>query len=211
MAVNDLIIAGFAVGDVGDDALALTTAGYTEETELFSDGSSWDANGSVFYKYHNGSDTTCVSTAVGGTDASNCLIVMVFRGVALAVDGGPWSATPVTATGINVLDPDPPSIDYDTPGSAVVIFGGAASGADGNGTYTFPTGYVTNAISEGQIDTEDMTCGMGYNLAPSDPENPGAMSHSGSTTTGTSWFAYTLALQPAVTLGEVIHVVMSMA
>ena len=197
MAVDDLILAYFGEGDIVDRTPAMTTAGYTGVAELYSNGGSWDVNANVFYKYHNGSDTTAVSAALGDAGTSNCLILMVFRGVALAVDGGPFDVTTTTATGIIVLDPDPPSINWVTAGTWVVIAGGASSGADGAGTYTFPSGYTTDAVQRGQVDTEDHTCGMGYNSAPADPEDPGAMSHSGSTTAGTSWVAYTMALKPA--------------
>src|SRR5688572_18527105 len=99
MAVDDLIIVAYGVGD--DDftqpTLAMTTAGYVELTSstISSDGgTAGDGNLAVFYKWHNGTDTTAVTTAAGtGTDSSTAAALQVFRGV--AKDGLPSSIGPL--------------------------------------------------------------------------------------------------------------------
>lgn len=115
---------------------------------------------------------------------------------------GPAPAvTSTTATGIDTFHPDPPSIDHGNPSGVWTVIAGA-SGQDvagaGATSYTFPTGYTTNAIDLGQDDTSDVTVGMGYNTAPADPENPGVMTHNSVDNVAYSWCAATLALRPAV-------------
>jgi hypothetical protein len=194
MATNDLIMVAAACGDDDnlDHDIVLTTAGYTEVADLFGNGTQ-DANLGVFYKYHNGTDTTVVMTAVGGTDAANGTVVSVFRGVALAADGGPFTVTSATVTGTTGGNPDPPSLDHPgTAGTWTVIAIATASLA--GGFYTFPTGYDVNGVEATAADTTDITVAMSSNGSPADPENPAAVTFGG---TGTGWAAVTMALKPA--------------
>lgn len=198
MAVNDLIIVAYGVGD--DDftqpTLAITTAGYTEVTSstLSSDGGTGgDGNLAVFYKYHNGSDTDVVTTAAGtGTDSSTAVSVMVFRGVALTGDSGPFSATATTATGTSGGDPNPPSITWAASGTWVVI--AAALGSATVLTLTAPTNYTTNARNDTGNDTFDVSVGLAYRTNPSTTEDPGVFTDNGA---GAAWAAVTMALREA--------------
>lgn len=209
MAVNDLILIACGIGDndAVDQNMAIVTTGYTEVVELLGNNAgTQDVNFLVAYKFHNGSDTTVVCDALSaGTDAAVAAVVMVFRGVATVAQGGPFDVTSTSTTG-NGFSPDPPSIDWSTANTWVVIAGGSGHTLGGAGTYTFPTNYTTNAIDRGHDDTSDVTVGMGYRTAPSDPEDPGVMTHSGSNdTTNFTWAAVTLALKefvaPACTAG----------
>ena len=65
-------------------------------------------------------------------------------------------------------------------------------------TFTFPTGYTTNAAQRAHNDTIDALAGMGYNTAPSDPENPGAFTAANiGTAADNAWCAVTMALKVA--------------
>jgi hypothetical protein len=199
MQANDLIIVAFAVGD--DDftqpTLAITTADYTEVTSstLSSDGGTGgDGNLAVFYKYHNGSDTTVVTTAAGtGTDSSTAVSVMVFRGVALTGDGGPFDVAATTDTGTSGGDPNPPSINTTGTAGIWTVIAGAVGNAAAL-TLTGPANYTTNFRNDVGNDSFDTSVGLGYRTGPSDPEDPAVMTDSGA---GVAWCAVTMALKEA--------------
>ena len=145
-----------------------------------------DANVAVWYKFMGATPDTSVVVegSTGGTDSSIAVVVMVFRGVNTTT---PMDVAATTATGINTADTDPLSIDHNNPSGVWTVIAGASGHVlGGASTYTFPTGYTTNAIDRGSDDTNDITVGMGYNSAPSDPENPGIMNHSGTDATSNS-------------------------
>lgn len=203
MAVDDLILLAWSCGD--DDftqpTLAMTTAGYTELTTstLSADGgTAGDGNLAIFYKYHNGSDTTAVTAASGtGTDSSNAVALIVFRGVRLAADGGPLEIPIQTATGTTGGDPNPPSVSGFDEATGVVVIAGAASGS-GAGSFVAPTNYTTNAVLvDAPAETFRASVGLAYREDPADPEDPGVFNgvHTG------AWCAATMVLAeaPAVT------------
>lgn len=200
MQVDDLIIIAAEVADTVNNALsAPTEGGYTNVigSTLYSNDVN-DCNLDVFYKYHNGTDTTATFNAVGGTNASNVLVCMVFRGVALAADGGPFTTTSQSATGINTSDAAPPQIATAT-GDAVVIVGATGHTGGATATYTNPTNYTTNAAVRAHNDTIDGLVGMGYRLSGyANPENPGVFTAATvGTATDNAWAAVTMALKEA--------------
>lgn len=206
MAADDLIICVYGIGCAADrGTTVMLTAGYTAVADLYSNATN-DAMLGAFYKYHV-ADTTAQVEGFGNAADAVGACVLVFRGVALSGAGGPFDVTSTTATGIDVLDPNPPSIT--TSGGAgiwTVIGGVTGSAADSAGTYTFPTGYTTNAQQVGRADNNDVNVGMGYNTAPATTEDPGIMDHSGATTTGMSWAAITMALKPAAeAIDAIVH------
>jgi hypothetical protein len=202
--LNDLIICAASVADNTDNGLdAPTEGGYTDvlgASDLYSDDVN-DVNLDLFYKFHNGTDTTATFLDVGGTNASNVVVCMVFRGVATVAQGGPFTTTTTTATGISTSDADPPSIATVT-GDAVVIVGATGHTGGAGATYTNPTNYTTNAAVRAHNDTFDGLVGMGYRLSGySNPENPGVFT---AATIGTAadnaWAAITMALKPIPSL-----------
>lgn len=198
MLTNDLIIVAYSIGDNDSVALntAMITAGYTEVVDIDRTDDAEDSYLGVFWKLWNGSDTTAVVDGLGGTDASVAAVVMVFRGVDTAT---PMDVAATTNSGIDSAHPDPLTIDWSTANTWVVIAGGSAHLQSSEQTYTFPTGYTTNAVDDSQTGSETTytTVGLAYNSAPSDPENPGTMTHS-STAATNSWTAGTLALREYV-------------
>ncbi|MEO0215666.1 MAG: hypothetical protein ABIL14_01445 [candidate division WOR-3 bacterium] len=193
---NDLVIVGYSIGD-GDNVdfdMALLTSGYTKVADLFSDDTN-DTNLGVFWKVMGATpDTSVVCDGQGGLNASVAGVCMVFRGVDTTT---PMDVTPTTSTGINTFNPNPPAISWVTSGSWTVIVGANGHSRGSTGTYTFPTGYTTNALSRGADDNYDTTIGIGYNPNPALPEDPGVMIHSGTDNGMFSWCAVTLALRPA--------------
>jgi hypothetical protein len=201
MQANDLILVSYAMGGSAnpDFDMSMVTAGYTEVADLFAD-SVQECNFGVFYKEHNGSDTNAVCTGTGIADNAGAGMCMVFRGVKLVANGGPFDVTSATATGTGTFSPNPPSIDHSNgSGIWIVIAGGAGHTLGAAGTYTFPTNYTTNGVSQGCLnDTDDVTVGMSYRESGfADPEDPGVMTHSGVDDAFFAWGAVTMALSPS--------------
>jgi hypothetical protein len=201
MAVDDLIIVAYGVAD--DDftqpTLAITTAGYTELTSStlsVDGGTAGDGNLAVFYKFHNGSDTNCVTTAAGtGTDSSTAAALQVFRGVATVAQGGPLEVAIQVASGASGGDPNPPSVSGFTEATSAVVIAGMVAVATTPLTLTAPTNYTTNALNGTGTDAFAASTALAYRLSgASDPEDPGVFTDSG---TGAGWCAATMVLKAA--------------
>lgn len=201
MSQNDLVIVAYCIGDNDnvDFTMSMVTSGYTAVpggTDLFSNDTQ-DLSLGVFYKFMPATpDTTAVVNGQGGTDAAVAAVALVFRGVDTTT---PFDVNAAVATALNTFHPNPPSLDHGNPsGVWTAIAGASGHTVGGAGTYTFPTGYTTNAINRGSDDTSDCTVGMGYrDTGVSDPENPGVMTHSGTDSTSFAWAAVTMALLSA--------------
>jgi hypothetical protein len=197
MLRGDLIIIAASVADTVNNALAAPTeGGYTDVigSTIYSDDVN-DVNLNVFYKFWNGTETTATFLDVGGANASNVAVCMVFRGVASG-GGGPFSTAAVQASGVSTSNADPGQIATTT-GDCVVIVGATGHTGGATATYTNPTNYTTNAAVRAHNDTIDGLVGMGYRLSGySNPENPGAFT---AATIGTAadnaWAAVTMALK----------------
>jgi hypothetical protein len=192
-STDDLIIFAYNIADAdnADLNLACNTAGFAEIADLFGDGTN-DANLGVFWKLFVAETAVVGEGSLGGTDTAIQGVAMVFRGVDT---GAPFDVASTTNQGTTGGNPDPPSINHNNPtGLWTVIVGANAHTANADGTFTAPTGYTTDFLTVGNQDTADGIIGMGYNTAPSDPEDPGAMT---SSHTATGWCAVTMALRPA--------------
>ena len=206
LQANDLIIGIWAVGDDNLTDQNIAVSGYTEVADLAELTDTEDTQLWVGYRYFVPGDTqmpdTGTFTSLGGTNASNAACVMVFRGVATAGQGGPFSTTSQTATGANSSDADPPQIAT-AAGDWVVIVGATGHTGGATATYTAPTGYTTDFTQRAHNDTVDVLIGMGYRSSGlSNPENPGAMTAATiGTAANNSWAAVTMALKeaPAIT------------
>lgn len=190
--------------DVGPNLVGVY--GYTEVADVFADDTTADTNFGVFWKFMGATpDTSYSLDSIGGNDASNTAVCMVFRGVDTAT---PMDVAPTSISGLSTMHPNPPSIDHNNPSGVWTVIAGASGHSLNNTTnsYTFPTGYTTNTIKRAHIDTTDATVGMGYRSSGvSDPEDPGVMTLSGTDNAGYGWGAATIALRPAppvTTLGD---------
>ena len=199
MAAGDFILVGAAVGDTADNGLAAPTEGsYVRigTATIYSNDVN-DVNLDLYYKIHNGSDTTVTFAAVGGTNASNAAVVMVFRGVDTTT---PLDTTVSTTSGISSSNADPPSHNWSGAANVWTVAIGATGHTGGaSATYTAPTGYTTDFVQQPHNDNSiDVLIGMGYKTSPTDPEDPGAFT---AATIGTAadnaWAAATLSLKAA--------------
>jgi hypothetical protein len=201
-AADDLILVYYVDSSTSDKAPTLTTGGYTDvsdpgSSEQYANGTS-DTNSRGWYKYSDGTETNVVGADMGGTADGVSLVAMVFRGVALAVDGGPFSTAPTLALNAASGSINPASIAT-VAGDVVVVMAGAA--ATTLGTFTAPSGYTTNAeLGTVGADTTDGVAAMVYRATGlSNPEDPAAFSMSGTSHSSTS---VTLALKEAPAAAE---------
>jgi hypothetical protein len=204
MVQNDLVIVAYAIGDndAVDFNMAMVTSGYTEVADLFSN-DDVEAHLGVFWKVMGATpDTTAQVDGLGGTDAAVAAVTMVFRGVDPVT---PMDVTPVTATGLNTIHPDPPSINHNNPPGVWTVLAVSSVKVSGDpGTYTFPTGYTVDALDATCDDTVGVSVGMGYNTNPSDPEDPAALVLNATEDVVFSWCGVTIALRPAPTIPAVV-------
>lgn len=202
---DDLILVAFAVGDTAATDSDISLTGYTEVADLFSGTDTNDTDLWVGYKFSTGGETSVGPfTALGGTNASNAAVVMVFRGVATVAQGGPFDTAANTATGIDTSNADPPSHNWSgTSGVWTVIAGATGHTGGATGAFTFPANYTTNAVQRNHDDTVDVLVGMGYRTNPADPEDPGAFTAANiGTAANNSWCAVTMSLKEAPAVVE---------
>lgn len=198
---DDLVVVtyGLSTADNTDFNMAMITSGYTEVADLFAD-DTVEAQLGAYWKFMGASpDATAQVDGLGGTDTAVAACAMVFRGVALVADGGPFDTTATTATGINTMHPDPPSIDHSGAAGVVVVIGTVSGTNIGTTTVTMPTGYTTDALKADQTDTDGRVFAtMGYrDSGVSDPEDPGTVTINGADSSAYAWAAVTMALKPA--------------
>ena len=186
---DDLVIVSYSISDADnvDFNMALVGAtGWTESADLFSN-DTYDANLGVYYKVMGSSpDSSVIVDGLGGVDTQTVAVAMAFRGVDIAT---PMDVTPTTVTGLNTMHPNPPSINHNNPSGVWTVIAGSNATKRGIRTFTFPTGYTTNAVQRSASDTSGGIVGLGYRTAPSDPEDPGVMTGSGTNSTSFAWAA----------------------
>lgn len=195
MQANDLIIVAAMVADNINNGLAAPTeGGYTRigAATIYADSTN-DCNLDIYYKFHNGTDTTCSFAAVGGTNAANAAVLMVFRGVKTS---SPFDTTVSTTSGTGSSNANPPSHTWSgSSGVWTVAIGCTGHTGGGTATYTAPTGYTTNFVQRAHDDTFDALIGMGYKTSPSSPEDPGAFTAATiGTAANNAWAAATISL-----------------
>lgn len=195
-AADDLVIVSYgnADADNADLNMVMVTSGYTEVADLFSN-DTFDANMGVYWKVMGGTpDTEAVADNIGGADTDTPAVCMVFRGVDTTT---PMDVAPATAQAqLNTFHPNPPSVNHNNPSGVWTVIAGSNAHNLGDLTFTFPTGYTIDAVQSSGNDTADGVVGMGYNSGPSDPEDPGVITSSGTDSTSFAWVATTLALRP---------------
>lgn len=189
---DDVVIVYYGTGSTSDRVIGVTTAGYTEIVELYSN-DNFDTSLSVSYKAMGSTpDTSVVVSGTGNSADSGSVVIKVFRNVDLV---NILDVTSTTATGIDSVLCNPPAITPVTVG-AVIVSGG--SGAHNQGVQTFSSSDLVNFSSVGGPDnTNDSTTGMGFYNWISGAVNPAAFTFSTTDSVNFSWAAVTLALRPA--------------
>lgn len=189
---GDFVIVYYGTSSVSNDSIGVTTAGYTEITELYSSDVN-DINLSVSYKFMGATPDTLVTLSnTSGASNSGAVVIHVWRNVNLA---SPLDVTSTTATGVNGVLCDPPAITPVTKG-AVIVSGGA--GAHIDSVQTFSSSNLSNfATVGGPNGIYDVTAGVGSAVWTSGAFDPAAFTFSGTNNTSNySWAAVTLALRP---------------
>lgn len=190
-STNDIVIVVYATGSTADRAIGVTTAGYTEEAELYSNGTSYDTNLSFSWKRMGATvDTSVVVNATGNNADAGAVAIHVWRGVntVTAMD-----TAVTTATGTGSGRPNPAAITPVTTGAVIIVAGGgaAATGA------TYTASYLSSFVTATSVDTNDAMVGVGYVAWTSGAYDP-AVWTGGTTNAADSWAAVTAALRPWV-------------
>lgn len=190
-SANDIVIVVYATGSTADRAIGVTTAGYTEEAELYSNGTSFDTNLSFSWKRMGATvDTSVVVSATGNNADAGAVAIHVWRGVdtVTALD-----VARTTATGTGSGRPNPAAITPVTTSAVIIVAGGGA--ANTGAVYT--ASYLSNFRTATSADTNDAMVGIGSVAWTSGAYDP-AVWAGGTANAADSWAAVTAALRPWV-------------
>lgn len=196
---GDLVIAVLASAATVNATLSITS-GYTlAGTELYSNGSNFDTNLRVAYKFMGATpDTSTTFGPSGATDSGKVTAVFVFSGVDPVT---PLDAAVASTTGAGQNYPDPGPITPVTSG-AVILCIGAMSEGNGSAGLSNNGQYSTFSYVSGD-DDNDIHLGLGIKTDwAGGAFDPAAFSGSGAENSG-SWSALTIALRPAIPSGSV--------
>jgi hypothetical protein len=189
---GDLVVVAVCnTSDASDTHYPVTTSGYTEVVDLYSNDTR-DLNATISYKYMGGTPDTIV-TCTGRTGSADygCFgLATVLRGVRAV---NPFDVPTVTATGINSALPDPPSITPLTLGSRVLIFG--FSTQENDDSITAPTGYLDSTYVRSSVQYGGLIMAACKLWSGSGAEDPGAWTDI-NTSALESWAAATMVLHP---------------
>lgn len=195
---GDLVVVGYHVASNTDRNIGVTTAGYTEEAELFAN-DTYDANLSVSWKVMGPTPDADVSlSSTGSSSHPGHVSIRAYRGVDATT---PMDAAPTTATGINGLLVNPPAITPVTSGALVVIFGNGAAAQAALAT-PYASSDLTDFNSGLVSDLYDLAWGVGHYGWTSGAFDAAAWTGPSSAATD-SWNAVAMALRPAATGGGI--------
>jgi hypothetical protein len=191
-SAGDLVIVYFGTGSTADRNLVV--AGYTEITELYANGSAFDTNFVVAYKFMGSVPDTTVTLTGGSLSTADALTVaiQVWRNVD---SSSPFDVTVGTSTLTNSVLANPPS-RTSVSNFAVVVAAGA--GAHDEDTETYSSSNLSSFLSVGANDTNDSTVGAGFaSLGLPRAFDPAAFTFSGTNSSSFSSAAVTTILRPA--------------
>lgn len=198
---GDLVVISFSNADTGNKTLTITNASavaytYAGGADLYQNGSSYDSNFVVGYRFMPATPETSALLAGGDTSGGRAWSVHVFRGVDANT---PLDVAAVTAGGISSHLANPDAITPTTSGAWIYVAGAGATGTGAN----FAAAYLTAFLTANGVDTQDGTVGAGYVTWSSGAYDPAAFTGGGTGTTADSWNAITLALRPAASMPTV--------
>jgi hypothetical protein len=194
-AADDIVIVGYVIYALGDVAVGVQTAGYTEIAELRGNDVS-DANLSVSYKIMGGTpDTSVTVSPTLNTAFAGAVVIHVWRGVDTTT---PLDVASTTAVGTNTDRPNPPAITPSTAGAVVVAIGGGSVENPPGAVLTQPGSELSNFLSIKSDDVEGAVIAAGSYAWTSGAFDPVAWT-GGNNHADSSWAAVTLALRPGVT------------
>lgn len=187
---GDLVIIGCTIASAGRTP-ACAISGYTAQTQINANGTTYDTSLNMSYKFMGGTpDTTFTLPSTGNNQDAQRYTVQVWRGVDATT---PLDVAVVPASGTATGRPNPGAITPATAGAKVGIIGAgaAATGA----SYTAPANYTTGFLTGTTADTNDAMIGAGWRSWTSGAEDPAAFT-GGTTNAADSWAAFTYALRP---------------
>lgn len=190
-AAGDLVIAVYATGSAADRTLSITdgsTAYTLVGSELYANGTTTDTNLRVAYKLLSAADSSVTFGATGNAQDAGAAAVHVWRGVDTT---NPLDVAAVTATGTGTGRPNGASITPVTSGAVIIVAGGSASATGA----AFTASALSNFRTATSADTNDAMVGVGSSDWTAGAYDP-AQWTGGTTGTGDSWAAVTLALEP---------------
>lgn len=199
-AAGDLVVVYCSVGWDTTAATSQTISGNNSgaySNEAFQSVDDTNDSGSQLNYQRMGAtpDTSLTIPSSASIRNAQRWVVHVFRNVDAAT---PLDVAAVPASGINTGRPDPAAITPSTAGAWIVAF--YASAAAAGTAYTAPTDFATDWLGGTQADTVDCMQGGGYYTGwTSGAYNPAAITAGGTTGTGDSWTAMTIALRPSDT------------
>jgi hypothetical protein len=198
-ASDDIVIVAHAEGQfTSDQALALTTAGYTSLADLYSNGTK-DVQLGVFLKRMGPTPDTVVDIPANGGAQDHCAIAYVLRGV----DTGTALDVSVATVTDGNEKPNNPAVTTITNNAVVLAIGGTSAG--GFTTPTVPAGY-SNLATISPSNEIGVVIAM-KTVATAGAENPAGWDNVGGGGGGPCSAAATVALRPAAasTGGKIKH------
>jgi len=187
---DDLIIVMHGCGATAAATLTVDTAGYTTTHTSYQNGSSYDVNVVVAYKFMGDiADSTVVVSGTGSASYGGGVLIYAFRNVD---KNKTFDVTSTTATSVTSMVVDPAAITPVTKNSLVLVMA-----AGGHGSTSIPwsgSPDLSSFISIAQSDTTDFTIGGGIYHWISGAFNPGAWTWTPAA--GGAHFVVTMALKP---------------
>lgn len=191
-AAGDLVLVVTGAASLSDLDVGVTTAGYTELLDLYSNNSR-DANVAVAWKIMGGSPDTSVAVKGSGDAAYGAAtVVQVWRG---AHQTTPIDVTSQTSTGSGSSTVDSPSITPVTSGAVVITCGSCASSTS-QSSASAPSGYGNSLVAAVQPATSACTTVVASKAWTSGAENPGAWGSMSAGASGATCSA-SIAIRPA--------------
>lgn len=189
-----VVVTGISTTGIARRNVGVSTAGYTELTDLFSD-DGYEATMAVAYKVADGTETSLTVLGSGSSNRGAATAVQVWRGVS---SSSPIDATTTTATGLNSLVPNAPAITPVTAGAVIIACGLGASASSNTTALTTPSG-MSNGISVNGAGTNTSckTAIASYSNWTSGAYDPAAWTGGGTDSVDYAWCAATVALKPA--------------
>jgi len=193
---GDLVVISYSNGDTTDKTLTITNASsvaytYAGGADLYQNGSSFDSNFVVGYRFMPATPETSALIAGGDTSGGLAWTVHVFRNVD---PNTPLDVAAVTAGNTGTHLANPGAITPTTSGAWIYVAGAGATNTGAN----YAAAYLTDFRTASGADTQDGDVGAGYVTWSSGQYDPAAFTGGGTDSSGDSWNAVTMALRPYV-------------
>jgi len=198
VATGDLVIVAYGTGSSADRTLLIQNPSAVAYTligsELYSDGTTYDTNLRVAYRFMPSPAEASVQLGPTGAGADGgAYVIHVYRGVDTTT---PLDVAATTATATGTARPNPPSITPTTSGAFVVV---ATCGAAIDMANTFTFASATNLLQGYDDDTNEVRTSLATYTWTSGALDPAA-STTGSNVAADSWAAISIALRPDPTI-----------